>query len=99
MSNDTQESSTLDSAYPEHQKQAQVLDQAQTIGEFIDHGPYVLATYETLPGWDTPQLVAVPRPIHLILADYFGIDLATIDAEKRAMLTQMTAAQTEESAS
>lgn len=82
---------TTPDPYPEHTRQRAILDQAQAIGEFIESNTYVLAQYVELDGWTEPQLLPVSRPIKQILADYFGIDLAKIDAEQRAILADLAA--------
>lgn len=83
------------SRYPEHDKLTAISDESQAIGEFIETSDYTLCelksfteplndagdTYET-----GPQFVPVAKSIQQVLADYFGIDLAKIETEKRAML-------------
>lgn len=80
------------SPYPEHAKQAAVLAQSQAIGEFLDEGPYYLAEYREIEGYRDPQLVPVGRSLQQVLADWFGIDLAEIEREKRRMLEAMRGA-------
>ncbi|MFI9629278.1 hypothetical protein [Streptomyces sp. NPDC052042] len=77
--------------YREHAKQAAVLDEAEVIGRFLDESPYVLAEYTAIDGYRDPQLVPVGRSIQQVLADFFGIDLQRIEAEKRQMLKVMSA--------
>jgi hypothetical protein len=81
------------SPYPEHAKQAAVLDEAQTIGQFLDEGPYILAEYVTFEGHDRPTLVPVSKSVQQILAEHLGIDLNAIEREKRQMLDAMREAQ------
>lgn len=75
--------------YPEHAKLAAVADQSQAIGEFLEGGGFILAEYVTFEGHDRATLVPVGRSINDILAAYFDIDLAKIEAEKRAMLASL----------
>lgn len=78
--------------YPEHARQSEVLDAAQAIGEFLDNTDYVLAEYRVMDGWPEPRLAPVSKTLDQILADYFGIDLDKIEAEKRAMIAAAAAA-------
>lgn len=54
------ETTTTD-PYPEHAKQAAVLDESQAIGRFLDEGPYVLAEFREVEGYRDPQLVPTSR--------------------------------------
>lgn len=86
--------------YPEHEKLRAVADESQAIGEFLETAGYTLCelrtfteplddagnTYET-----RPRLAPIAKGIQQILADYFEIDLAKIEAEKRAMLDALRA--------
>jgi hypothetical protein len=88
----------IDALYPEHARQALIVDKSQAIGEFIEwltseHG-YVIAEWGTgEPGDDRSEhrLWPVNRGIQSWLAQYFQIDPAKIEAEKRAMLDAMRA--------
>jgi hypothetical protein len=75
--------------YPEHTKQKAVLERSQVLGEFLDEGTYILAEYREVDGFAEPQLVPVGRGTQQVLADWFGIDLSQIEAEKQAMLASM----------
>ena len=78
------------SEYPEHDKLEAVMEQSQAIGEFIDcNDKYVLAEWMEVEGFRGPRLVPVSRPINDILAEYFGIDMRTLESEKRAMLDKL----------
>lgn len=78
------------SDYPEHDKLEAVMEQSQAIGEFIDgNGKYVLAEWMEIEGFSRPQLIPVVRSISDILAEYFGIDMRTLESEKRAMLEKL----------
>lgn len=78
--------------YPEHTRQAAVLDQAQAIGQFLDESGYILAEHRQIDGYSEEQLMPVTLPVQVILARYFSIDLDKIEAEKRAMIAQMAGA-------
>lgn len=86
--------------YPEHHKLEQVKDKSQTIGEFLDRGSYRICelvcvrcgeTAGADPCCSSPQERYLPlrKSIDRILAEYFGIDLAKIDLEKREMLAEI----------
>lgn len=76
-------------AYPEHQKQALIHEQAQVIGLFLDEMPYILAEHRQIDGYSEEQLMPVNKRIEQVLAEYFDIDLTKIEAEKRAMLRNL----------
>lgn len=76
-------------AYPEHDKMADVHDKSQAIGEFVDwlsERGYVLATVQGA------RLVEGRPRTESLLAKFFGIDLEVVEQEKRAMLDQLRAA-------
>lgn len=75
--------------YPEHTRQAAVLDEAEAIGRFLDESGYILAQHRNIDGYREEVLMPVSTAVPVILARYFGIDLAKIDAEKRAMLAAL----------
>lgn len=84
----------IDALYPEHARQALVLDKSQAIGEFLEwltsEHEYVIAEWTT-NAVGSDDLVPVQRPIQSWLAQYFQIDPAKIEAEKRAMIDAMRA--------
>lgn len=82
------------SLYPEHARQHEVLEEAQAIGRFLDESGYILAEYREIEGYREQQLMPLATPIPQILAQYFGIDLAKLDAEKRAMISAVAKANT-----
>lgn len=75
--------------YPEHTRQAAVLDEAEAIGRFIDESGYILAEHREIKGYREEVLMPVTASVTVILARYFGIDLDKIEAEKRAMLAAL----------
>lgn len=75
--------------YPEHTRQSAIFEEAQAIGRFLDESGYILAQYREIEGYREEQLMPVNTPVPQILAKYFGIDLAKIDAEQRAMLAAL----------
>lgn len=75
--------------YPEHAKLSAISDESQAIGQFLEDGPYLLAEYCEIEGFRDLQLVPAQKPIQQVLAEYFDIDLARIEAEKRRMLEQI----------
>ena len=73
--------------YPEHEKQHAIVDKSQAIGEFLDwmsqQGIHRMR-YEEFDTW-----VHDSRSIECLLAEYFNINLDTIETEKRAMLDEI----------
>ncbi len=84
------------SDYPEHQKLQNVSEHSQVIGEFLDwmqctHGAE-LAYYTNVDyGYSHTkrELVFMPGGVQKWLAEFFDIDLAKIEDEKRIMLAKM----------
>jgi hypothetical protein len=92
---------TYETKYPEHEKLRAVQERSQSCGEFLEwlqsEKGIVLAEYVT-PTWKELGYSAKPRkPIEQrlvpctinvtkLLAKFFGIDAAKLDAEKDAML-------------
>jgi hypothetical protein len=79
-------SNATKSEYPEHDKMLAVQDQSRAIGEFLEWTQgegYLLAEYGRNES-DYPTRVQLT--IEQVMARYFGIDLAVIEKEKRAML-------------
>lgn len=77
-----------DDPYPEHSKLAAISDKSQTCGEFVDwleqHDIYLCR-----PDRTHPHYWPIHDSITTLLAAFFGIDLATIEAEKRQMIEAM----------
>jgi hypothetical protein len=75
------------SEYPEHDRQAKVLEKTHAIGDFLEwageHG-YLLCRYSERFEEFTPA-----GSFLNVLAEYAGIDLDKIEAEKRAMLDRL----------
>ena len=82
--------------YPEHEKMHAVVEQSQSIGEFLDW-----LTNEksiVLSQWIDPEsehLTPINPNIQDLLAEYFDIDLDKIEKEKRQMLKTMREANKE----
>lgn len=76
--------------YPEHDKMKAVAEKSQAIGEFLEFGPGQLCEWND----DLGEFLPISGGITKLLATYFEIDLDKIEAEKRAMLDTMRAAQT-----
>lgn len=87
------------SDYPQHDRLRRVADTSQTIGEFVDwladsKGVHLAHHFEfTDVDWNgneytkQPELTTYNVPnIQALLAEFFGVDLAALEAEKRAML-------------
>lgn len=80
--------------YPEHTKQRAARDEAEAIGRFLDDGPYVLAEYRMIDGFE--RLVPVNQGLQQVLADWLGIDLSEIEREKRLMLDRLIGSSAQE---
>lgn len=80
--------------YPEHEKQAKVLDDARVIGEFLENCVYKLGEWRQgrRRSMDA-EFFPVNMSIKAILAEYFDIDLEIIETEKRQMLDELRSAQ------
>lgn len=76
--------------YPEHERLRQISDQSQVIGEFLEYlnNRYTLAEYID-NGWNREILLPVSINIETLLADYFDIDLQTLNDEKEKMLEEL----------
>jgi hypothetical protein len=77
--------------YPEHEKLSAVKDKSQAIGEFLDiflpRQGIVLMEHT-----EYGDYVPTHRSITSLLAEFFDIDQAKLDAEKEAMLDALRAA-------
>lgn len=78
--------SSVEELYPEHQKMMLVSEQSQAIGAFIDNTEYTLCKWNE----ELEQYVPLSGSINDVLAEYYEIDMAEIEREKRAMLATMT---------
>jgi hypothetical protein len=85
--------------YPEHEKLRAIADQSQLIGEFVEEwcasrGMQLCKLVDSgmrtgFHGDEDRNVIMEYQPltgVQQVLAEFFGIDLARIDAEKRAML-------------
>jgi hypothetical protein len=78
----------------ETEKFAKVVESGdnQVIGEFIDwlgeHG-YWVSEYVKIEGFRDEMLMPIRKSNASLLADYFGIDLAQLDREKRDLLAKI----------
>jgi hypothetical protein len=88
--------------YPEHDKLLAIKDETQAAGDFIEwlgsQGVFLAKNYmfdEHLQRTDdaaqcfTERILAYSRSLTELLADWQGIDLAKIEAEKRQMLASL----------
>lgn len=79
------------SDYPEHDKLHAVKDKSQAIGEFVE---WLQEQGIHLASWHNgTQLRPWHESIEDLLARHFEIDLAKLEAEKRAMLDKIRGAQ------
>lgn len=80
------------SDYPEHKKLTAVHERSQAIGEFLDwcvsEKGYQLAEWDDSREIDH-RMMPIIVPVEKLLAEFFGIDLQKLEAEKRAMLEEM----------
>lgn len=79
--------------YPEHARQSAILSAAQLQGELLewlsDMG-YVIARWDDTATIE-PRLTPARKSIVEWLAEFHGIDLDKIEAEKRQMLDELRA--------
>jgi hypothetical protein len=90
---------TLDERYPEHAKQTKIHDTSDTIYRFLqwaqekgyDFGRTVTQRVAVFEGTEDTTAVypAGGEELRKLLAGFFGIDLALIDAEKQQMVDDM----------
>lgn len=71
--------------YPQHEKLRVVADQSQMCGEFIE---WLGTKGINLAEWDgeTGRMYPTHQSTTPLLAEFFGIDLKALDAEKAAIL-------------
>ena len=78
--------------YPEHEKLRAVRDTSQVIGAFIE---WLEETGRTVAKWMPHYGDNALQPecakTEALLAEYFGIDLQRLEAEKRAMVEELQA--------
>jgi hypothetical protein len=92
--------------YPEHEKLRAIQSQSQLLGEFLDEwcsarGIELCRLVDSgkrtgFRGDDDRDVVMEYSPVtstHRLLAEFFGIDLAKIEQEKRAMLAALERAR------
>ena len=80
------------SDYPEHQKLAKISDKSQAIGEFLEWlgREYVICTWGSVDdAFDREGYRPARKSIEELLAEFFEIDRAVIETEKRAMLAAL----------
>ena len=82
------------SDYPEHDKQSAIIEDARTIDEFIEwlgsRGMFI-AEHQKLDGFRDPILVPIPQAHQQVVMDFYGIDGAKLEDERRAMLASLRA--------
>lgn len=78
--------------YPQHERLADIKDQSQAIGEFLEwclrEKGYALAEWGESRMIGT-RMMPISYSTEAILAEFFGIDLKKLEAEKLAMLDKM----------
>ena len=72
------------SDYPEHDKMNAVKEESQAIGEFL-----TWAEGEGMILYHQFARVPVMKSTNQLLADYYGIDLDEVNAEKRRMIQEI----------
>lgn len=84
-------------SYPEHEKLRALEGRSQVVGEFVDQflaekGYRICEIAESGRGsFLTPeqQWFPIQQPFQDLLAEFFGLDRAKLDAEKDQMLTKL----------
>ena len=79
MTNETETETETEPTYPEHEKLQAVKEQSQTCGELLEW-------LQSEKGWHLP-----PYSANRLLAEFFEIDYAELQAEKDRMLDAMRA--------
>lgn len=79
--------------YPEHDKLAAVQNEYNTMREFLEwlgERKMSFAEYRESENLSSPQLVSLtPIESEEVIATFFGIDLDTIEEERRTMLDNL----------
>ena len=82
--------------YPEHEKLKEIQENSQACANFLDwlqnDKGVVLGKYKTIKDWDerdTERLLPTHVNIQNLLAEYFEIDQAKLEQEKRAILDEI----------
>jgi hypothetical protein len=73
-------------------KMAEVKPRANVIGPFLEwlqEQGYAICWWSESGGYLTPAWTPIRQNIEQLLADYFGIDLEQVEAEKRAVLAAL----------
>jgi hypothetical protein len=77
----------MDGDYPEHAKLVAVREVSQAQGEFLvwlgEEKNYLLGK------WTADEMVPVHADIQKLLAEFHGVDLNRLEAEKQAMLEEL----------
>ena len=85
MSSDLTVANGTEPRYPEHEKVKQIADSSQAVGEFLECSEYVLCVHDE----ERDRYSPVPMSVEEILAEFFDIDLAAVEREKREMLSNI----------
>ena len=91
---------TITEQYPECERWAAVHDQARVIGEFLEWlnaDGILLSRICSMPGRPEFERLLITESRDTVIARYLGIDLGTLEAERRAMLEAMQDDQQENS--
>lgn len=72
--------------YPEHDKLRAIKERSQPIGNFLENTPGGMRLCEYSAEWD--EWFPTNRSTENILAEYFDIDLAKIEEEKRTVIEE-----------
>lgn len=99
---------SLDERYPEHAKQRKIIDKSEAIHGFLEwarsrdleFGRVVTDRVAVFEGTEdvTSLHPAEGMELKRLLADYFGLSLTTLDAEKEQMVDDLRAANTPQEA-
>lgn len=79
----------MENKYPEHEKLHAIRDQSQILGEFLDW--LTMDKRFSICEWNDTwgSMLRVPRTTESYLEEFFHIDGAKIDEEKRQMLEEI----------
>lgn len=78
---------------PECDRLAEVSEHSQTIGDFLEWLPQQGIQLCSIPEEYDHTFVPIGRSIESLLAEFFEIDMAKVEKERRAVLDAFRAAQ------
>ena len=78
-----------ESRYPESEKLSLVAEEYRAICDFLNDGAYQLGEFVTFEGHTAPMFTPIVKSVDHVVAEFFGIDLAKLEMERREMIARM----------